>query len=612
VRDELLFYYERELSFLRHLGGEFAHKYPKVAGRLLLEPGKCEDPHVERLLEGFAFLAARVHLKLDDEFPEIVEALLSVVYPQYLSPVPSMSIVQFHLDPEQGKLTSGLSVLRNRSLSSAPVNGVPCQFRTAYDTTLWPLRVTSAGWQTGDRLNLSARSANVSGALFLRLDCFPDVAFNKLDLKTLRFFLQGDGTLVHTLLELLCNKCAGVVVRDAAAGSKKQVMLDASSIRQVGFGAEEEVLPYPRHAFVGYRLLQEYFSFPEKFFFIDVGGFEQVAAAGIGASAEVLFLISEFGRSDQRQTIELGVSSKTFRLGCTPVINLFPLVAEPIRLEQKKFEYRIVPDARREQYLDIHSVQDVTGISAASPEPVRFRPFYSYRHAHTRDASHAFWYVSRRPSGWRADGGSNLFITFVDLTGQRATPDQDTATLRLSCTNGELPSRLPFGNEDGDFQIDSGGPISKAVALAKPTEPLQPPARQSVLWKLISQLSLNYMSLGSEGLEAFREILRLHNFSESPAPERQIQGILAMRSSPHFTRLPSGNGITFARGTKVELDFDEEEFVGAGVYTFSAVLNVFLGLYASLNSFSQLVVRTRQRKGVMKQWPPRAGEKPIL
>jgi type VI secretion system protein ImpG len=182
----------------------------------------------------------------------------------------------------------------------------------------------------------------------------------------------------------------------------------------------------------------------------------------------------------------------------------------------------------------------------------------------------------------------------------------------LSCTNGELPSRLPFGNEDGDFQIDSGGPIAKAIALVKPTEPLQPPARQSVLWKLISQLSLNYLSLGSEGLEAFREILRLHNFSESPAAERQIQGILAMRSAPHFTRLASGNGISFARGTKVELDFDEEEFVGSGVYTLSAVLNVFLGLYASLNSFSQLVVRTRQRKGVVKQWPPRAGEKPIL
>ncbi len=612
MRDELLFYYERELAFLRHLGAEFSQKYPKVAGRLLLEPGKCEDPHVERLLEGFAFLAARVHLKLDDEFPEIVEALLSVLYPQYLCPVPSMSVVQFHLDPEQGKLTSGLQIARNRALSSAPVNGVPCQFRTAYETTLWPLEVTRAGWQTGDRLNLPARSAPVSGAIALRLECFPDVSFSKLDLKTLRLFLQGDGTLVNTLLELLCSKCSGVLVRDTTAGSKKQVMLEASVVRQVGFGADDGVLPYPRRAFVGYRLLQEYFSFPEKFFFIDVGGFEQVAAAGIGASAEILFLISEFGRNDQRQTLESGLSARTFRLGCTPVINLFQIAAEPIRLEQKKFEYRIVPDARREQYLDIHSVQEVTGLSATTSETVKFRPFYSFRHEDSGKQNNAFWHVSRRPAGWRSDGAASVYITFVELSGVQITPDEDTVTLRINCTNGELPSRLPFGNEDGDFQVESAGPIAKTVALVKPTETLQPPPRKGALWRMISQLSLNYLSLGNEGLEAFREILRLHNYSSSPAAERQIGGILAMRSSPHFTRVASGNGVTFARGTKVELDFDEEEFAGAGVYTCSAVLNVFLGLYASLNSFSQLVVRTRQRKGVLKQWPPMAGEQPIL
>ena len=611
MRDELLFYYERELSFLRHLGAEFAHKYPKVAGRLLLEPGKCEDPHVERMLEGFAFLAARVHLKLDDDFPEIVEALFSVLYPQYLSPVPSMSVVQFHLDPEQGKITSGLPVPRHTALSSPPVQGVPCQFRTAYETTLWPVRVTSAAWMPVDRLNL-ARTSNIAGALALRLDCFPDVSFPKLSLKTLRFFLQGDGTLVHTLLELLCNKCAQIVLRDPASGSKRQIVLPPEALRQVGFAPDEDVLPYPRQSFVGYRLLQEYFSFPEKFFFLDLGGFDQLAAAGFGSSAEVLFLIGDPDRAEQRQTLELGVTARTFRLGCTPIVNLFPVVAEPIRLEQKRYEYRIVPDARREQHMDIHTVHQVSAISADSTEPVQFRPFYSYSHDKTLSSDHAFWHVSRRPSSWRADGGSNVFISFVDLTGRQVSPEQDTVTLRLTCTNGELPARLPFGNEDGDFQVEAIGPITKAVALLKPTDPLQPPARRSAMWRLISQLSLNYLSLGSEGLEAFQEILRLHNFSESVSAERQIKGILSMRSEPHFTRLLSGKGITFARGTRVEMELDEEEFVGSGVYTFAAVLNAFLGLYASLNSFSQLEIRTPQRKGVLKKWPPRSGEQPIL
>lgn len=612
MRDDLLFYYERELTFLRHMGADFAEKYPKVAGRLLLEPGKCEDPHVERLLEAFSFLSARVHLKLDDEFPEIVQALLSVLYPQYLSPVPSMSVVQFHLDKEQGKLTSGLRLPRQTPLFSAPVNGMPCHFRTSYETTLWPLEVTAATWKTPDSLGLPGRVPNLSGAISVRLTCFPDVSFQQLDLRNLRFFLRGQGSLVNTLLELLCSSCLQVILRDLDPVSRKSIALGPESLRQIGFAPDEAVLPYPRRSFVGYRLLQEYFSFPEKFFFIELSGFEKAAAAKFSSSMEILFLISEFERGDRRQMVELGISPSTFALGCTPVVNLFPLVAEPIQLHQKTYEYRIVPDARREPYLEVHSVDEVTGFSSETGESVEFRPLYSFRHANSRETAHSFWHTTRRPSTWRPNGASDIFLTLVDLGGRMKTPDSDTVTLRLTCTNGDLPSRLPFGNEDGDFQLESGGPVSKIVSLIKPTEPLRPPADHALLWRLVSQLSLNYLSLSSGGLEAFREILRLHNFSGSISSERQIQGILDVRTSPHFTRLVSENGISFVRGLRVELDLDEENFVGAGVYTFSALLDVFLGLYSSMNSFSQLLVRTRQRKVPLKLWPPRSGQKPIL
>jgi type VI secretion system protein ImpG len=612
VRDDLLFYYERELTFLRHLGAEFAESYPKVAGRLLLEPGKCEDPHVERLLEAFAFLAARVHLKIDDEFPEVVEALLSILYPNYLCPLPSMSIVQMQLDPEQGRLTSGLRVPRSTPMFSAPVSGVRCQFRTCYETTIWPLEVAKTSWRPPDRLNLPVRVPGAVGALSIQLDCFPDVSFEQLDLRTLRFYLQGDGTLTHTLIELLCNNCLQIVIRDLSPASRKFVALEPDCLRQVGFGSDEDVLPYPRRAFVGYRLLQEYFSFPEKYCFLDLSGFERLAAAGFGSSVEVIFLISEFERADRRQMVELGVSAKTFRLGCTPVVNLFPQVAEPILIQQKRYEYRIVPDARREQFIDIYSVDAVTGISADSPEPVTFEPFYSYRHANTRDFKHAFWHTSRKPSGWRTDKASDVFITLVDLTGNRMSPEHDTISVRLVCTNRDLPSRLPFGNESGDFQLEGGGPIARIVCQVKPTEPQPPLGKQALLWRLVSQLSLNYLSLVDEGVDAFREILRLHNFGGSLAAEQQINGIAALRSAPNFARLASENGISFARGTRVEIELDEEQFVGAGVYTFASVLDVFLGLYSSLNSFSQLVVRTKQRKGILKQWAPRSGQKPLL
>jgi type VI secretion system protein ImpG len=611
VRDDLLFHYERELTYLRYMGAEFAKKYPKVAGRLLLEPGKCDDPHVERLLEGFAFLAARIYLKMDDEFPDVVESLFSIIYPHYLRPMPSSSIVQFHLDPEQGKLMTGLPIAKDSLLYSAPVNGTPCKFRTCYETTLWPLEVSAANFLTPDRLRPPMQSGGAVAVVRVELSCFADVQFSKLNLKTLRFFLQGDGTAVHTLIEVLCNNCTQIVVRDMAPRSNKVVTLSPSKLRQAGFEMNEGLVPFPRRSFWGYRLLQEYFTFPEKFCFLDLSGFEEVRAAGMGDKIELLFFLSDFERNDRRQMLELGVSKNTFRLSCAPVVNLFPQVAEPILLEQRKYEYRIVSDARREQALDIFSAEEVLGLMSGSTNAVAFEPFYSFRHS-TGEPAKTFFYTKRVTSPWRVNKASDVFITFVDLSGEKVTPDKDTVTIRLLCTNGDLPSRLPFGNEYGDFQLEGGGPITRIVALTKPTDTLQPPAGKGLLWRLISQMSLNYLSLVSDGVDSFREILRLHNFSGSLSVENQIKGILNLKSSPHFARLMSEHGITFARGTRVELELDEDQFAGTGAYTFASVLDVFLGLYTSMNSFSQLVVRTRQRKKVLKQWPPRSGQKILM
>lgn len=607
MRDELLFNFERELTYLRYLSADFARKYPKVAGRLLLEDsGKSEDPHVARLMESFAFIAARIHTKLDDEFPEVIESLFSIVYPHYLRPMPAASIVQFHLDPEQGKLTSGLRIPKDSVLYSAPVNGVPCRFRSCFETTLWPIDVKSADWRSADRVTPVVPGVNGMAVVRLELQCYEDVTFSKLGLRSLRFFLQGEGSVIHSLIEVLCNSCTHIVMRDLAAPQKRFIVLPPSSLRQAGFDSSDALVPFPRRSFWGYRLLEEYFSFPEKFCFVDLGGFEKLAAANFGNRIEVLFYLSEFERSDRRQTLELGVSRATFRLGCSPIINLFQQVAEPIRIEQKRFEYRIVPDARRESTLDVFSIDQVSGMNAATGTITKFEPFYALRHTANREGKTAFWHSTRRPSVARAKG-TDVYIHFVDLTGQATTPDRDTVTTRLTCTNADLPSRLPFGHELGDFQLEGGGPITRIVALTKPTDSLQPPAAQALLWRLISHFSLNYLSLVSEGVEAFKEILRLHNFAESAIADKQIDGVLALQSSPHFARLSSEHGITFARGTRVELELDEDQFAGTGAYTFAAVLEVFLGLYTSINSFTQLAVRTRQRKRMLKQWPPRSG-----
>ncbi len=614
MRDELVAYYERELTFLRQMGAEFAQKYPKIASRLLLEADRCEDPHVERLVEAFAFLAARVHLKIDDDFPEISEALLGILYPHYVRPIPSMTVAEFNLDPEQGKLTTALSVPRGSMLYSKPVDGVPCKFSACYETTIWPVSVTDVQWRTPDRLKPAVRAPEAAAVCRLELACLPEVTFNKLEnFRSLRLYLDGESNLVHSLYELLSNNCRRIMIRDLTPNSRKPPLtLPPSALRPLGFQDSEAILPYPRRSFAGYRLLQEYFAFPEKFFFFDLTGLEQLAGAGFGGKAEILFLISPFERNERQQMLETGVTSRTFRLNCSPVVNLFPLTAEPILLDQTRYEYQVVPDARRRNALEIFSVDQVLSSNPQTQEVAYYEPFFSYRHAAAEEKKQMFWNATRRPSGRPNDDGTEMWLSLADLSGRPVHPEVDALSVRCTCTNRDLPAKLPFGRERGDFELEGTSAIKRIIALRKPTATLRPPGGKGLLWRLVSQLSLNYLSLVEEGREALQEILRVYNFSDSTYIERQIAGITKITSQRHFARVVSENGISFARGTRVEMEMDEEQFVGGGVYLFASVLECFLGLYVSMNSFSQLVARTPQRKEVLKQWPPRTGQAILL
>ena len=349
MRDELLLYYERELNYLRQLGTEFAGKYPKIASRLILEPDKCEDPHVERLLEGFAFLAARVHLKIDDEFPEITEALLSILYPHYVRPMPSVSIVEMHLDAEQNGIASPQKVPRGSLLNSRPVGGVPCQFQTCFATTVWPMWVTAGEWTSPDRLAPPVKSLEAAAAIRIEVQAPQDVQIGQLGLETLRIHLSGEAGIAHTLYELLCVNTVQILVRDTTPGSRvRPFVLRGDSLQPAGFAESEGVLPYPRRSFPGYRLLQEYFTFPEKFFFLDLQGLGDAWKQGFKNRFELVFLLAPFEQSERRQVLELGVSANTFRLNATPIVNLFKQTAEPILLDQRRYEYPVIPDVRRQ------------------------------------------------------------------------------------------------------------------------------------------------------------------------------------------------------------------------------------------------------------------------
>ena len=608
MRDELLEYYENELSFLRTMGAEFADKYPTVASHLLLGPTGSEDPHVERLLEAFAFLAARVHLKINDDFPEIVESFINVLYPHYLRPMPSFSVVEFNVDQEQGKLTTNLRIPRESLLFSRPIESIQCKFRTCYETIVSPVRVASACWRAPERLDPPVKAPEAVSACSLVLSCFPDVQFNKLGLNTLRFFLNGEGKDVYALYELLFNNCLRILVRNPDDPKQRMVELPANSLRPMGFRDDEAVLPYPKRSFTGYRILQEYFTFPEKFLFIELGNLDVLATELFSTRAEFIFLISRFERADRQQALELNVTASTFKLGCTPVINLFPVSAEPIMMEQIRFEYPVIPDARRRHAMEVFSIDNVRTSSPDRREVTQYEPFYSSQHGRT-NRDQAFWNATRRASTREHDAGTEVFLSLVDTSGQAAKTGTQTLNIRCTCTNRDLPARLPPISE---FELEGGSAVKRIVSLQKPTATLRPPVRKGLQWRLISHFSLNYLSLTEEGRGALQEILRLYNFTEEPALERQIASIVSLSSKRHFARVISEHGISFARGVRVNVELDEEMFVGSGVFLFASVLEHFLALYVSLNSFSQLIARTKQRKEVLREWQPRSGQKILL
>lgn len=622
IREDLLNYYERELTYIRQMGSEWAKKYPKLAGRLMLEPDRCEDPHVERLLEGFALLAARVHLKIDDDFPEISTALLECLFPHFIRPVPSMTVVEFQLDPEQGKLNTGLSVPAKSLLHSNRLNGTACKFRTAYDTTVWPLQVTSVNFRGSEGLFQPAGTGTATAALTLQLECLPDVFIRNLQLETLRFYLAAEGNVTSALYELLFNNCIAITARDTDKPNSKPIVVFDSSLgsalplRQVGFAEDEGALPYSGRSFLGFRLLQEYFTFPEKFFFADLQGLDLLRAAGFGRRCEITFLFSRFERPERHQMLELGVTRDTMRLGCVPAINLFPQTAEPIRADGTKFEYPVIPDLRRQSMTEIYSIEDVTAQDARTRKLVQYQPFYAQRYDPGQEEKTTFWRAVRKASELYDDVPTDVFISLVDRSGSPVQPDSAAITVKCTCSNGNLPSKLPVAlqgeaereRSDGDFRLDGFPAVRKVFALRRPTVTHRPPLGKATLWQLVSHLSLNYLSLVEQGKEALQEILRLYNFADSHHLRNQINSITAIRSRRHYALVTSEDGsASFARGTRVEIDFDEEQFAGGGVFLFCNVLERFFAHYVSLNSFSQLTASTRQRKEVIREWQPRSG-----
>jgi type VI secretion system protein ImpG len=633
----LLQYYNLELQHLREMGAEFAEQFPKIAARLGMNGLEVTDPYVERLMEGVGFLAARVHLKLDAEFPRFTQALLESVYPHYLAPTPSMLVAQFMPDPNEPNLASGFTVPRGSMMQgvSGADDLTACEFRTAQDVRLWPVEIVSVAYFSYAPdlpLNTLPVAQRVKGGLRIRLRTTAGLKFAQTSLDRLTLYLAGRNDVANMLYEQCIATGLGVLVLPGKSTPRWHEFLPASSIQPVGFADTEALLPVTLRSFQGYRLLQEYFSFPQRFRFVELSGLNTVLKRVDGDEIEIVVLL---GRGDA--TLEPVVDAANLALFCSPAINLFSKRADRIHVTDSAFEYHVVPDRTRPLDFEVYQVTDVVGHGVGADSEQTFHPFYA---AYSTDEEHqrtAYFTTRREPrlvtSASRRRGvrssyiGSEVFLALVDSAQAPFSGDLRQLSIQTLCTNRDLVLQMPVGITRSDFTLDAAAPVARIRVVSGPSRPYAPLADGAVAWRAISHLTLNYLSLvdstTQEGAAALRDLLELYASSSDPSAKKQIEGLRSVRVSPVVRRLPmaarerrSGGGrapamLAFGRGLEIVVEVDELAFEGGSAFLLGSVLNHYFSRYVSINSFTETALRSLGR-GEINRWMPQWGARPTL
>ena len=612
--DQTLPYYESELGFLRRDLREFAERYPRIAGRLLISGEVCEDPHTERMIESCALLNARIAKRLDDDYPEFTEALFEVLYPHYLRPFPSCSIA--HMDFGGAAKQPGTSIIaRGTQLNTRPVRGAACTFRTVYPVAVAPLALTRAAFSAiidaPDALRLPG---NASSGISLTVSSTAEQgSIAQLALPLLRVFIDGEPSFCAALRDALFMR--GVAAYVEADNSGRWTPLPAIPVQPAGFDEEEALIDFPARSHAAYRLLTEYFCFPEKFNFVDIDLQALAAHAPPGARTLTLHLALSGIRSDSNLARMLGtLSTNNVLLGCTPVINLFRQRGEPIRVTHTSASYPVLADARRAFAYEVYAIESLSLIrqTPQGETLVQFRPFYALKHAQMPDDAGHYYAVRRDESLADKSPGFETQVSIVDIDFDPGEVETDTLNIELTCTNRDLPASLSYGQEGGDLFLEGGSNLRAIAFLRKPTASHRFASGRGAHWRLISHLALNHLSLADGGVDAFREMLALYDLPRSPSSQRQIGGINAIAQRPATAWL-AGNPFTcLVRGVEVRLSIDEEAFVGSGIHAFAQVVERFLALYVHANSFTQLVIASSKTGEEILTCQPRSGDLSLL
>ncbi|HEY1305497.1 MAG TPA: type VI secretion system baseplate subunit TssF [Vicinamibacterales bacterium] len=619
----LLQYYNLELQHLREMGAEFAAHFPKIAARLGMHGLEVDDPYVERLLEGVGFLAARVQLKLDAEFPRFTQALLEIVYPHYLAPIPSMLMAQLTPDLNDPSLAGGFKVPRGAALSSAiGADAADCEFHTAHDVTMWPIEITSASYFSFAPdlpLNALPIARRIKGGLRIRLKTSAGLTFAQTRLDRLCFYLTGRDDVANKLYELCLASGLGTLVVPSKNPPPWHELLPAASIQPVGFGDDEALLPVTLRSFQGYRLLQEYFAFPQRFRFFELSGLARALKRVDANQVELVILL---GRGDP--TLENVVDASNLALNCTPAVNLFAKRADRIHISESAHEYHVVPDRTRPLDFEVYSVTRVVGHGIGTDSEQEFLPFYTAYSSDETQRHSAYFTTRREPRlmsltakrrGPRSSYiGTEVFLSLVDPAQAPFSGDLRQLSIETLCTNRDLALQMAKGTASSDMSLDVAAPVKSTRVIGGPSRPYAPLADGAVSWRAISHLSLNYLSLvqtsPQEGAGALRDLLELYAASADHTARRQIEGIRSVQVARVVRKLQAPGPLAFGRGLQIALQIDELAFEGASAFMLGSVLDRYFARHVSINSFTETVLRSETRE--INRWGQQWGARPTL
>jgi len=607
--DELFAQYERELVTMRQLCREYAERYPKVAAKLQMGGDACDDPHVERLIQSVALLCARVSKRLDDSYPQFTEALLNLLFPHYLRPFPSCAIVRF-LPAARGAGGSTGTVPRGTLLESAPVNGVNCKFQTSHDVRPPPATITAARFEDVIRTPSSTRLPHgVTASISIEFESI----VSPISSAPIRLYLDGDASFSAALRDALFMRTAAAYVQ--AGADATWLPLAAIPIAAAGFADNDALIPFDARSHRAYRILAEYFAFPEKFNFIDIDLAALFARLPADCDRFTLHLgLAGIAPGSDQARMLAGLSAQSLLPGCTPVVNLFRQPGVPIDYSQQTAEYSVLAHPAHAAAYEVYSVDRVHMVRQRGKDivPVEFRPFYALRHGESDVRQGRYWILRHDDTLAATSPGHEKVISLVDADGEPLTVERATLSIDLTCTNRDLPCLLKTGSAGGDLSIPGATEGKTIRFLRRPTRPHRLANGQGAHWRLISHLTLNHHSLAMEGADGLREMLALYDFTGSAVSRRQIAGIIGLEHLDATAWLRHKRGSSLAHGTEVRLTIDEQALVGAGLHLFVQVIDQFFALYIQMNSFIELVILSHQSGEELFRCKPRSGSMPLL